>query len=40
MDNWKSLYFDYSIKADKKWNLKPKISNTNTVIGICTNKGD
>jgi len=35
-----SVYFDHCIKADKKENLKLKISNANTVVGICTNKGD
>jgi len=29
-----SLYFSRGIQADKKWNLKLKISNANTVVGI------
>ena len=40
IDNRKSLYFNHGTKEDKNRNLKLKISNANTVIGVCTNKGN
>ena len=40
VSNRKSRFFELGIKADKKRNSKLKISNANTVVGICINKGD